>query len=60
LVIENESPGGHKNSGQIFLREDPNEANSLKRLGEPGRAGTCSYADYGGPLLTRIVSQLNY
>jgi hypothetical protein len=44
-------PGWAQNRAQFFLSEKPKEANSLKRLGEPGRTRTCN------PL---IKSQLLY
>ena len=44
-------PGWAKNREQFFRRDQPEQANSLKRDGEPGRTRTCN------PL---IKSQLLY
>jgi hypothetical protein len=44
-------PGWAQNRAQFFLSEKPNDANLLKRSGEPGRTRTCN------PL---IKSQLLY
>jgi hypothetical protein len=48
-------PGWAQNRAQFFLSENPDEANPLKRLGEPGRNRTCN------PLIkSQLLCQLSY